>query len=1664
MFMSFDTRKSGSGNILKTLNSITKLLLICCFAQVASAKNIDDSKELIPTNWKSNIVMVPSIVGTLTVVSHMPTPGDMTGRTDVVLRYTIKNDGMDILNTVQIPLDLANQLGADFVGLTGSLSAMTGSGSIFTGSGSMVFGGMLNGSYDGDTDINIFSPTPSLNPDECIAIDIPIRLEANSTGFDLELSARATANSPSGPIETEASKLIVSSGCQDESLACAGRVHVSLGGDCTGVVRLATVFLNADKNPLRYRVVVYENGIAIGDTVNDSHVGKELIFRVLDACFNNRSSCWGTVIVENKNLPELTTTYQEYVCGEDFDDLKSIEDVKKDIDAACSAKVTDLITNYSTTGDKCIGFITERVISGRVDLGAEGIKKVILRRDTIHELPIDTSDINAPIGGPLVTDAIKIACEKAPDGNPTPEFIAAYYDAMPAYTGSGTAYGYPYIDRGFKVTHSTSQKDTIIEKIVPTNILIDSVWVLLNVVVKDTQEIDVITWDTSRYLVPITKGTTCNLSTKCSDIEFESCAGPKTKIKRTWTILDWCTGKLLTFDQWIIKVDEHGPAIEPLDNLEANLLPWTCTAEVQLSAEAIDACSGVDYDQWLSSAGKIDSNGVLSNISLSDSPITITYTAYDLCGNDSTVTFFVNVMDRVRPVAIATDELNTSMVYDPIEQRGIAKVTVDAIDAGSHDSDCGEITRCILLDEELQNPLYFRNGTLATDSDGNQLYEAAQCKYDGIFIDTLSENKGTYETVEILYVICKDFVKFCCEDIGSNRVALIVSDKSPYSDDGISWSDVIVEDKSTTSIVCESLVVNCGDDTSPESLGAPNVIYGICGGGDLTHVDIEDIDGCGEGRIIRQWFIDGELKCEQTINIRGAGVFDPQAIKWPRHYNDGIVSGYRRECVGDSIVYEAEDVIRMGDSFTCTGDALDKPVWCKSSCSLLAVSHSDLELEADGACRKIVRKWTIIDWCNYRPNGSNPDEDNESFVAINDEWLMGDYPSNLMQGDTCVVCEKASGDVGDIYFRYGDDVDVDGYYNFEQIIKIIDDTAPEIDAPSFVSVEITTGASSKNDDYDDCVGNKNITAEAVELCGDIIVDPSTLTWIIEVFNEEGSVLSTKTATGATATMNTQSGNIENRHLIKWYVNDGCGNEGYAETLVRFEDKKSPTPICIKDISTATMNVDGGGVVIWAADFDLGSYDNCGPVKVYFKDEEGFSVKSLSFSCEDIPNGVSTTKELKMYVGDDNGNEDFCFVTLSIEDANKVCANDTTLEAAAISGFVMTYKGDMVEDARVVLNVGAENYTDENGAYAFRNNELYSSYKMISQKNDDPLNGVTTLDIVMIQRHILALKRFDDSHQIIAGDVNGDGRISSIDLVQLRGLILGRFESFPTNESWRFLNPEQNWTNPLVPFPFNEEVVIEELTGVSSSQNFIAVKIGDVSGNAAANSLIAGGRSASRLGLLTSDVYVNSGETISLPVRVGKSVDLVGYQMTIEAKNAIIEKIFSSQKMLGDSDYSLVDKNTATVTWYSTDAITTDDQLFTITITAKKAGYVSEFLSVTNTITPALAYNESLEEMDLTLNFDGNTSNINEAGFTLLQNTPNPFADRTVIGFNLPTSGDVILTVSDITGKIVTQISAMYPQGYNEMSLDKKEFSTAGLYYYELKSGIHAATRKLILID
>jgi hypothetical protein len=84
-------------------------------------------------------------------------------------------------------------------------------------------------------------------------------------------------------------------------------------------------------------------------------------------------------------------------------------------------------------------------------------------------------------------------------------------------------------------------------------------------------------------------------------------------------------------------------------------------------------------------------------------------------------------------------------------------------------------------------------------------------------------------------------------------------------------------------------------------------------------------------------------------------------------------------------------------------------------------------------------------------------------------------------------------------------------------------------------------------------------------------------------------------------------------------------------------------------------------------------------------------------------------------------------------------------------------------------------------------------------------------------------------------------------------------------------------------------------------------------------------------------------------------------------------------------------------------------------------------------------------------------------FILHQNYPNPFNPSSKINFDIAKSGNVSMSVFDITGKLITTLvnERLQPGSY-EAKFDGSSYSS-GIYFYRLTTESYTDTKKMILI-
>ncbi len=84
-------------------------------------------------------------------------------------------------------------------------------------------------------------------------------------------------------------------------------------------------------------------------------------------------------------------------------------------------------------------------------------------------------------------------------------------------------------------------------------------------------------------------------------------------------------------------------------------------------------------------------------------------------------------------------------------------------------------------------------------------------------------------------------------------------------------------------------------------------------------------------------------------------------------------------------------------------------------------------------------------------------------------------------------------------------------------------------------------------------------------------------------------------------------------------------------------------------------------------------------------------------------------------------------------------------------------------------------------------------------------------------------------------------------------------------------------------------------------------------------------------------------------------------------------------------------------------------------------------------------------------------------FALKQNFPNPFNPSTVIGYDLPKSSHVTVTVYDILGyQIRTLVNGVQSAGYHDVVFSAQNLAS-GMYFYKIQAGTFTQTKKMVLL-
>jgi len=333
-------------------------------------------------------------------------------------------------------------------------------------------------------------------------------------------------------------------------------------------------------------------------------------------------------------------------------------------------------------------------------------------------------------------------------------------------------------------------------------------------------------------------------------------------------------------------------------------------------------------------------------------------------------------------------------------------------------------------------------------------------------------------------------------------------------------------------------------------------------------------------------------------------------------------------------------------------------------------------------------------------------------------------------------------------------------------------------------------------------------------------------------------------------------------------------------------------------------------------------------------------------------------------------------------------------------------------------------------------------------------------LIHMVRHILGVKKLSNPYRLIAADVNNSQSITTLDLVQIRKMILGLETKFSAVPSWRFVDAGYSFPVPSDPWStsFPEVININDLQGKIRA-DFIAIKMGDVNGTALVNGLgNAEVRTSGQFKLNTQEQSLKMGAEYRVAFTADDLQNIQGYQFALSLDQSKVELLDIEYGVAKAENFGIFkNEGLITTSWNSKYE---PGVLFTLVLRAKAEAKLSSVLSLNRRVSPE-AYTQHNENLGIALNYGLETI---ADGYELLQNTPNPFSGETQIGFKLPKATKATLSVSDAKGALLYKVEGDYAKGNHQLTLKKAQFGASGVLYYTLETNDFTATKKMIIVE
>lgn len=594
----------------------------------------------------------------------------------------------------------------------------------------------------------------------------------------------------------------------------------------------------------------------------------------------------------------------------------------------------------------------------------------------------------------------------------------------------------------------------------------------------------------------------------------------------------------------------------------------------------------------------------------------------------------------------------------------------------------------------------------------------------------------------------------------------------------------------TFDLVCPpDYYLNCGDDISNLSVFGEayyweNYVKYSAG---LAHVEYH-LTSCQTGYITREWTVEDQYwkiyKCTQTIYISG-GNFKASDITWPE--DDLHLYG----CDADI------DPNSLPDEF-------QEPSWNYVTCSHVASSFRDQVFNFGQDCRKILRHWTVIDWCSYTGGGTTGYFTHTQTIKISkNEPPLISCPKDVVinatprcdssyvsiigaaiEGESCTGTYSVTHDS-----PFGiSSSSASGVYPIgTTIVNFSVEYACGKNVSCQTKVKVNTPGPVPY-----CLSDINVALMPLDTDFDGIVDDG----MVEIWAKDVNVgsyhpcnnrpLQFSFSSDVTDMFRVFTCEDVGYNTVQMWVTDHTGKQSYCLVNVHVQNNAANIPDCEPDIGV--------------------KYVLAGTI---FTEEE-----------EPLRDVIITAKDREPI---------YKYVEGVVEKIEYTVLDSFYSQSGAL---LYTYSTDVVLDTVIVDSIQTPNihylYTDENGVYG--SNEILTGreYEVTAYKEGE-MKDIGDEDLGILGGHVFGRSFFTNPYTYLAADINEDNVINEKDYYILQDLVKEDEDEWPNERQWVFFSKED--MKEMSDNPLEDEMSkmqkMTDMTPFGNTASFVGILKGDL---------------------------------------------------------------------------------------------------------------------------------------------------------------------------------------------------------------------------------------------